>query len=126
MVNTYSFMLGGFEEKWDTVCCKNTRGSCDGCTGRVLAYVMGTGAADGYKTSQTWIRMCQSGMEGTDRQIGLTIYHELQHMTSAVYDHPTKAYSKKGMVELAVEDPVQARLNSDSYTMYIADSSLKR
>jgi hypothetical protein len=41
-----------------------------------------------------------------DNEIGLTIYHELQHMTSAVYDHPSKAYAKKSMVELAVEDPV--------------------
>jgi len=30
------------------------------------------------------------------------------------------------MVELAVEDPVGARLNSDSYTMYIADTGLSR
>jgi hypothetical protein len=33
-----------------------------------------------------------------DYEIGLTIYHELQHMTSGVYDHPTKAYAKKSMV----------------------------
>jgi hypothetical protein len=47
-------------------------------------------------------------------------------MTSAVYDHPTKAYSKKGMVELAIEDPPGARLNSASYTMYIASLGLSR
>jgi len=47
-------------------------------------------------------------------------------MTSSVYDHPTKAYAKNGMVELAVEDPVGARLNSASYTMYIADTGMTR
>lgn len=47
-------------------------------------------------------------------------------MNSAVYDHPTKAYAKKGMVELAIEDPVGARLNSASYTMYIADTGMSR
>jgi len=30
------------------------------------------------------------------------------------------------MVELALEDPVGARLNSASYTMYIADTGLSR
>jgi len=61
-----------------------------------------------------------------EEEVGLTVYHEIQHMTSAVYDHPTKAYAKKGMVELAVEDPVGARLNSASYTMYIADTGMNK
>jgi hypothetical protein len=61
-----------------------------------------------------------------EEEVGLTIYHELQHITSIVYDHPTKAYAKKTMVELAIEDPVGARLNSASYTMYIADTGLPR
>lgn len=87
---------------------------------------MGTSAYDGRKTSDAWIRMCPSIMEMSDEDIGLTLYHELQHMTSAVYDHPTKAYSKKGMVELAIEDPVGARLNSASYTMYIASTGMSR
>jgi hypothetical protein len=54
------------------------------------------------------------------------MFHELQHMTSAVIDHPTKAYSKKGMVELGVEDPVGARLNAASYTMYIAETGMSK
>ena len=74
------------------------------------------------------MRMCPLMMkpEMMDNEIGLTIYHELQHMTSAVYDHPSKAYAKKSMVELAVEDPVGARLNSASYTMYIAETGMNR
>ena len=74
------------------------------------------------------MRMCPLMMEPKmqDNEIGLTIYHELQHMTSGVYDHPTKAYAKKSMVELAAEDPVGARLNSASYTMYIAEVGMTR
>jgi hypothetical protein len=84
---------------------------------------MGSNASSGRKMSQNWMRMCPliMGPDMHDFEIGLTIYHELQHMTSGVYDHPTKAYAKKSMVQLAVEDPVGARLNSASYTMYIAE-----
>ena len=124
--NTFNYMKDGYGDKWDVVCCHNSAGSCNGCQGNVAAYVMGTSALSGSKTSSTWIRFCKLGMKGMEESVGLTVYHELQHMTSAVYDHPTKAYAKKTMVELAVEDPVGARLNSASYTMYIADTGLPR
>lgn len=87
---------------------------------------MGSSAYTGSKTSNAWVRMCKLIMDMSDEDIGLTLYHELQHMTSAVYDHPSKAYSKSGMVELAVEDPAGARLNSASYTMYIATTGMSR
>jgi hypothetical protein len=46
------------------------------------------------------MRLCPKLMEKSnmDEAIGLTIYHELQHVTSAVYDHETHAYGKKNMV----------------------------
>jgi hypothetical protein len=121
-------MKDKYEDVWDVVCCHNQKGSCDGCSGNVAAYVMGTSAISGSKTSHSWIRMCPliMGDDMMAEETGLTVYHELQHMTSAVYDHPTKAYAKKTMVELAIEDPVGARLNSASYTMYIADTGLSR
>lgn len=65
-------------------------------------------------------------MEAEDVAIGLTIFHELQHITSSVYDHETHAYAKDQMVDLAVADPVGARLNAASYQMYIADAGMTR
>lgn len=102
------------------------QGTCKHCAGSVAAFVMGSNAISGSKTSNTWIRMCPLIMNMSDNDVGLTLFHELQHMTSAVYDHPTNAYSKKGMVQLAEQDPRGARLNSASYTMYIADTGLSR
>jgi hypothetical protein len=63
--------------------------------------------------------MCPDGMNPSynDGVTGLTIFHELIHMTSIVGD---SEYSKRGMVALAKRDPYKARMNSDSYTMYIA------
>ena len=126
--NTYNFMNDGFEDRWNVVCCKNQKGTCAHCSGRVMAYVMGSNATSGTKMSQNWMRLCPMmfAPKMLDDEIGLTIYHELQHMTSAVYDHPSKAYAKKSMVELAVEDPVGARLNSATYTMYIAETGMNR
>ena len=49
--NTFHFMKDGFEQKWNVVCCKNQKGTCSHCGGRVLAYVMGTSAANGTKMS---------------------------------------------------------------------------
>lgn len=110
-------MLGSYQTKWNTVCCHNTRGTCDGCTGNTMAYVMGTNASDGLKTSWTWVRMCPKILSKStlDESMGLIIFHELLHVTSAVYDHDTHAYAKKGMVEIAEKDPVGARLNAASY-----------
>lgn len=63
--------------------------------------------------------MCPLGMDPEIEAsvAGLTIFHELMHMTSMVGD---KEYRKKDMVTLARRDPYNARLNSASYTMYIA------
>ena len=52
-----------------------------------------------------------------DSEIGLTIFHELMHMTSIVGDHD---YDRVEMVKLARNDPLKARLNSSSYMSYIA------
>jgi len=60
--NTYDFMNGGYTKDWDTVCCHNSKGSCSGCSGTTLAYVMGTHADSGSKTSWTWVRVCPSQM----------------------------------------------------------------
>lgn len=124
--NTYDFMKNKYVNTWNVVCCHNTYGSCDNCTPGTLAYVLGYEAYDGKKTSMTWMRMCPAIMEYDNGTIGLTMFHELQHMTSVVTDHPTHAYEKKSMVELAVIDPVAARLNSDTYTMYIADTGMNK
>lgn len=66
-----------------------------------------------------WMRFCPLGMDPAteDSVTGLTIFHELMHMTSIVGD---KEYSKRKMVSLARDDPYSARINSASYTMYIA------
>jgi len=80
-----------------------------------------TSGWEGTKTihKNIWMKMCPDGMDPKydDSETGIVIFHELMHMTSIVSDH---VYSKKGMVELAKNDPYSARLNADSYTMYIA------
>lgn len=124
--NSYEFMKNKYINTWNIVCCHNTLGSCDNCTGSTLAYVLAYEAWEGKKTSMSWMRMCPAMMEYDDETVGLTIFHELQHMTSVVTDHPTHAYEKKSMVELAKIDAPAARLNSDTYTMYIADTGMNR
>jgi len=65
------------------------------------------------------MRFCVDGMKShmEDSVIGLTIFHELMHMTSIVGDHD---YDRVEMVKLARNDPLKARLNSSSYMSYIA------
>jgi len=48
--------------------------------------------------------MCKNGMDPKfeDPEIALTLFHELVHVTTRVSDHPTKAYVKSDMVDLAV------------------------
>ena len=48
--------------------------------------------------------MCKDGLDPgyEDPEIGLTLFHELVHVTTRVTDHPTHAYEKSSMVELAV------------------------
>jgi hypothetical protein len=59
------------------------------------------------------MRMCPLSLN-LGEEVGLVIFHELMHITSGVYDHANTelAYGKDGMVKLAEEDPVGARLNA--------------
>jgi len=57
-------------------------------------------------------------------EIGLILFHELQHITSAAGDNPSYPYGKSDMMKLANKDPNGARLNSNSYTMYIAQTGM--
>ena len=100
MVNTYNFMNDHYQKTWNVVCCHNTNGNCEHCTEYTMAYVMGSPAPDGKKSSNTNIRMCPLVMKESDQDVGLTLHHELMHITSAAYDHPddAKAYGKKGMI----------------------------
>jgi len=61
-----------------------------------------------------------------DEEVGLIVFHEMMHIRSCVVDHPEKPYAKSDVVELAIDDPVMARLNSGSYQMYVADAGLNR
>jgi len=118
-------MKGGYETDWHVLCCSDRSGACSSCARRTIAYVMGftRSYGGGYKPSTThkniWMRFCPLGMDpATEASVtGLTIFHELMHMTSIVGDGE---YSKRGMVKLARSDPYKARINSASYTMYIA------
>ena len=89
---------------------------------------MGSAASSGRKSVSSWIRMCPLVMKNIMQDIGMTLYHELYHVNSAVYDHPnsSKAYGKKGMLQAAQEDPVMARLNSGNYCMYMATTGMSR
>jgi hypothetical protein len=75
--NTYNFMKDKYQTTWNVACCNNANGSCEHCGGRTLAYVMGSSAYSGSKTSSAWIRMCKLIMDMSDYDIGLTLYHEL-------------------------------------------------
>lgn len=45
-------------------------------------------------------------------------------MTSVVTDDPEYPYAKKGLAKLAKYYPVRARLNANSYTMYVAQAGM--
>jgi len=51
MKNTYEFMNRGFETSYDVMCCANTAGACEYCSGNTLAYVMGSTYSNGDKES---------------------------------------------------------------------------
>jgi len=122
-------MKDGYESDWHILCCKNDSGACGSCSRGTLAYVSGYTKSGGWspptKHKSIYMRFCPDGMNSNygDEITGLTIFHELMHMTSIVGD---SEYTKRGMVALARNDPYKARMNSDSYTMYIAQSSLNR
>jgi len=65
------------------------------------------------------MRFCPNhwGQGHVDSVVGLTVFHELMHMTSIVGDGE---YDQTAMVALAKRDPYKVRLNSASYTHYIA------
>jgi len=93
-----------------------------------MAYVVGTeryGMAADLQIKSTWMRICKLGFEvdDLDGELGLTLFHELMHMTSSVSDH---SYTKRGMLALAKRDPTLARLNAQTYTYYIAQTGLPR
>ena len=120
-------MKDGYETDWNVVCCKNNKGACEHCSAGTLAYVLSWNNSVG-KTSETWVRFCPDGLNPSyeDAEIGITLFHELIHVTSRVPDHPTHAYVKTDMFSLAKSDPVGARMNADSYTMYVAQTGLNR
>lgn len=115
--------------RWNVVCCKNGKGACEHCARRgVVAYVVGMqrfNQPENVKRKSTWMRVCDYAwkLNKTDKQLALTLTHELIHMTSSVVDN---SYRKSKMVKNAQKDPALARLNSDSYTHYIAQTGLPR
>ena len=117
-------MRTGFENQWDVLCCDNSEGACDYCSPGTLAYVL-SAKGGGEQRSYTWVRFCPSGLQDRweDAEIGLTVYHELTHLTSGVTDY---AYDKTKMVKLAISDPTEARMNADTYTMYVAQTGMTR
>ena len=81
-----------YESKWNVLCCDGSYGACLHCSAGTMAYVLGgTGYQGGryVNVSWTWVRFCPDGFgtELSDTEVGLVIYHELMHVTSAATDH---------------------------------------
>lgn len=101
-------MKDGYQDAWDILCCSDSSGACDGCSRGTMAYVSGSiysneyGQFDRYQpdkvAKEIFMRFCPDGFEADyeDSVIGLTIFHELMHMTSIVGDHG--GYDRAGMV----------------------------
>lgn len=82
------------KKKWKVLCCKEPKGACTACKGKVLAYVSSfRRRGSDLKYSSTKIRVCPLSFEQPlkDKELGLTIFHELMHMSSGAGD---KGYSK--------------------------------
>jgi len=56
-------------------------------------------------------------------RIGMTIFHELMHMSSRVGD---QGYTKKQCFNLARTNPERARLNAAAYVYYAIESSMTK
>lgn len=95
--NTYDVMALG-KVKYGFICCHNTRGTCETCSGKAMAFVMNENFSTKSKRTNTNVRLCPSLFEGSDKVLGLTLFHEFMHVTSVVFDHATHAYKKKSMV----------------------------
>lgn len=82
---------------WSVMCCKKAIGACKHCGDRTLGYVTSRtrkdGSARGTKMSNVNIRMCALSFTKKEKKvsIGMTVFHEVMHMTSGVGD---KGYSK--------------------------------
>jgi len=120
-----------FEPKkiWTVMCCKKAIGACSGCEDRTLAYVtsgyQSDGSARGVKKANVNIRMCPLSFTEKKKHInlGMTIFHEIVHMTSGVGD---KGYTKKQCFDLAKRNPTIARQNSAAYAFFAMESGLNK
>jgi len=89
-------MLYERNKVWELMCCKKSTGACKTCGKKTLAYVSyfkrtSTGTL---KYSNTHIRICPLSFTRKYKEvkIGMTMFHELVHMSSGVSD---KGYSKR-------------------------------
>ena len=105
------------------MCCKKAIGACGTCRGRVLAYVSAYRGT--VKRSSTHIRICPLSFttSNTSMKLGMTMFHEVMHVTSAAGD---KGYSKREGFALAKNNPSEARLNAAAYVYFAAENGYSR
>lgn len=75
--------------------------------------------------SDVHIRMCNTIWESehVEHMVGLTLFHELLHMVSAVGD---KAYDKVKLFDLARNDPDSARLNAENFCLFAMEAGMSK
>jgi len=113
---------------WTVMCCDQAIGACTWCTGDTEAYVMsytswvGDGPVSTFNS--TWIRYCPDPMTEDTVSIGMTLYHEVVHMTSDISDDPVRPYAKDDVYTLAADEPEAARHNSQNYMYYAGQNGM--
>jgi len=55
--------------------------------------------------------------------LGMTMFHETLHMTSAIVDH---GYAKSTCLDLAKNKPADARLTASNYVYFAAENGYSR
>lgn len=83
------------KKQWKLMCCKKAIGGCKGCRSQTLAYVTYFSKGEhNRKHSNVNIRMCALSFRQKFKEVrlGMTILHELIHMTSKAGD---QGYTKK-------------------------------
>lgn len=120
------------DDGWVAECCpypgddiagdSNDRGCADNCIGNVLAFVYGSTWGDS-KKSYTRVRLCSTMWDQSDATFGLTLFHELSHMTSESKDG-TGDYSKTALITNAKNNPNLARTTANNFMMYMAQNGM--
>ena len=113
---------------WSIMCCTHQmKGACKFCgkVPRIIAFTSFEKSTLGRIDSNTNIRFCPLAfkMKHKHYQQGMTMFHEIMHMTSSAKD---KGYAKIECINNAIRNPQRARHNAAAYVYFARELGSSR